>query len=968
MFDVLRTCAPEDLMNLATTRSRLTGERLEDALLGLCYDFIQSKGNHSISIRYKTASYHFPVLGGHLWNGRPGRSDIVIIGKNPGSTEMAFGCNFVGPSGEVLREALKELGFTDDQFKSIYVTNVIKWYPKSIPNNAFPANWMEVGRFILALELIQIKPKIILLLGTDAVKAVLGSKYTLKGCLHKELRRKITDTHEARVFVATHPAAIARNRELFKLFVSELADFAGAVLNRQFPTRNSQIKIDVISRAEDLQKLVNEIKQTPGLIKLAVDLEWEGQFPVNKGAYVRTIQLSHRPDYAAVILLHDVDGKPCFQPSVEAATELLKEIFSLPNLQIGGANIAADYPWLKSLGIDILEPRGTIPEDATGPDYPGIFDVALAEHSYNENARYDLESLAVSRCGFKPWSEELEKWKRKRCNELNITEKQLSGYGACPDHILIPYAATDAAATRSLMDVYSAVLETGDPATGNDVFQVFKVSMKGLAAVMHMHDVGVKVNKNQIDKLTLSYMEVLHERLEEFRAKINWPDFNPRSYYHVTEFLFGDALTRKVDAEGRRIRVRPTGALTLNLTPIKTTNKKSWSGSPIENPSTDKEVCGILALQHPLAGELRDIKFIDHVLKSVLRLPKRDGDKFITDEDGNLDYDEGIASFICDDGRIHGMFSILAETGRLRSSRPNLQNMAKSRESAYEAIAKDKYPGPIRSIFTAEPGYLLVEADFKVAEVFCLAVMSQDPLLLEHCMRATLPESDPNYYDIHSNVAVNAFHLDCAPTKKALAAIGKAHLRVGAKAVLFGGMYGRGADAIARQCQQEGVHLTVEDAEKIMNAIFSTYKDAAHYLETLEARVDSPGWIRTYFGRIRHFFPSADPAEQGHQRRQARNFVMQSTVADAMNLTLYALYCNQARKQLGYRIVLQMHDAFLLEVPEKYVDVVAKEIIPRCVESVRFRPCTPDGEPYGSYYHFCPEVEVYEQWGVPLKR
>lgn len=63
-----------------------------------------------------------------------------------------------------------------------------------------------------------------------------------------------------------------------------------------------------------------------------------------------------------------------------------------------------------------------------------------------------------------------------------------------------------------------------------------------------------------------------------------------------------------------------------------------------------------------------------------------------------------------------------------------------------------------------------------------------------------------------------------------------------------------------------------------------------------------------------------------------------------------------------------MHDAFLLEVPEKYVDVVAKEIIPRCVESVRFRPCTPDGEPYGSYYHFCPEVEVYEQWGVPLKR
>jgi len=967
MFEMLGEVPPE-LAKPAQMKAMLGRGNFTDNLLDMCQSIISAKCDCNITLKYKGTTATCPVLGGHLWSGKSGRSNIVIVGKNPGYTEMLQKRNFVGPSGEILRRALKQHGFADEQLDNIYVTNVIKWYSKAIQSEAFPSNWVDVGRYILFLELIELKPKFLLLLGADAVKAVLGAKYTLKSCLHKEIKKAFCKEYETRIFAATHPAMIARNPELFSLFVSELADFAGAVLGKSIATKNSRVIIDVIRDANKLSDIISDIKREEGLIKLAVDLEWEGLFPVNQGSHVRTVQISHKPEYAAVIVLRNEKGEPCFEPSVDSAVALLKDLFSLRNLQIGGAHISADYPWLKSLGIDILEGRDTIPDDASGPDYPGIFDVALAEHAHNENAKYDLESLAISRCGFKPWSESLEKWKAARCSELGISSNKLTGYGACPDHILIPYAAMDVAATRDLMDAESAILRAGDMFTGNEVFSAFKTSTKGLAAVMHMHDVGVKVDRSQIDKLTLSYLEVLQSKLDDFRKKISWPSFNPRSYYHVAEFLFGDKFNRQADKDGSKICVRPSGAKTLGLTPIKTTKKKAWTGSPTESPSTDKEVCGILAAQDPLAGELRDIKFIDHILKSVLRLPKtdEDGDQFVTDEEGNLDYEEGIASFICDDGRIHGTFSILAETGRMRSSRPNLQNMAKSRESAYEAIAGDKYPGPIRSIFVAEPGYLLVEADFKVAEVFCLAVMSQDELLLDHCMRAMLPEDHPDYYDIHSNIAVKAFQLDCAPTKKALAEAGKSHLRVGAKAVLFGGMYGRGGEAIARQCQQEGVSLTVEDADKIMESIFSTYKTAAAYLNGLELRVEKPGWIRTYFGRVRRFHPTSDPAELGHQKRQARNFVMQSTVADAMNLTLYKLYSHNMRKQIGYRIVLQMHDACLLEVPEKHVDVVKNEIIPECVSSVKFRPCTADGEAYGDYYHFFSDIEVYQRWGIPL--
>ena len=93
----------------------------------------------------------------------------------------------------------------------------------------------------------------------------------------------------------------------------------------------------------------------------------------------------------------------------------------------------------------------------------------------------------------------------------------------------------------------------------------------------------------------------------------------------------------------------------------------------------------------------------------------------------------------------------------------------------------------------ASPGNVLVEADFIGAELFGMARMAGDAAMIDHCLRNQLPEDDKNYYDIHSNVAVFAFKLSCPPTKKGLQSIGKEHLRIVAKSVIFGIAYGRGA-------------------------------------------------------------------------------------------------------------------------------------------------------------------------------
>lgn len=121
-----------------------------------------------------------------------------------------------------------------------------------------------------------------------------------------------------------------------------------------------------------------------------------------------------------------------------------------------------------------------------------------------------------------------------------------------------------------------------------------------------------------------------------------------------------------------------------------------------------------------------------------------------------------------------------------RNGKVSITGNSKRREPDYKRILGDRYPGPLRAILRAPEGHVLVEADYIGAELFAMAALSGDPTMLEHARRNQLPENHPDYYDIHSNVCVLAFGFDCPPTKAGLAGIGKKHMRVVAKSVLFG--------------------------------------------------------------------------------------------------------------------------------------------------------------------------------------
>ena len=101
-----------------------------------------------------------------------------------------------------------------------------------------------------------------------------------------------------------------------------------------------------------------------------------------------------------------------------------------------------------------------------------------------------------------------------------------------------------------------------------------------LSSVLEIHQTGIAVDRGRIDFLTSRFLEAKLNMEKELRDIIKWPDFNIRSTQHVKEFLFGHKLNGKIDKDtGKTIRIRPEGAISLNLRPIFDTSKppKLWT-------------------------------------------------------------------------------------------------------------------------------------------------------------------------------------------------------------------------------------------------------------------------------------------------------------------------------------------------------------------------------------------------------
>ena len=1019
-----------------------------DAVLLTLYKRALYDPNFSLKVRVKGATVATPFVPGHRWgydvHGPSWRCKVMVIGKQVGEAEAATKYNFSGKSANELYRAFNEISLKEEDYAEWYTTSVVR-HPRVDPSTDTISNQLIRNcKPLLQAELRLVRPDYILCLGTEAAKAVLGRAVTVVSMVGKveEVEIPITDDdgnpaiHRAKLMVATNPGNVFRRPQYYSGMLSSIAQFNRLRKDEPIGAEETDLRHICLYNTRQLARIVDEIiSESNGVDVIAVDAEWHGKMPGEPGSYLRTIQFSHKAKHAFCVVLRRQGGESAFSGGTAAAAKQLNRLLkSTParEVRVGGQFFRADLPWLLHAGIDLRDEFKAPTRWSKGREHGG-WDTGYMAHAYREAAdTFKLEVIASWMVGYPRYDGPLQAWKTWYCARHRMKDAELAGYGECPDCVLHPYALHDADSTRRLFDVLNGV--AGAPGLldadeyGNSSRRAVWMSQIASPAFLEMEMTGVSIDRVRADEITKTFVEAKETLEKHFREMIGWPDFNPNSSYQIRDLLFGSKYNGKRSDDGRPVKLRPAGARSLGLTPIKSTGKKGkiWPDivaageEALNNPSTDKETLGILfnalytedggldAKGKPLrvlgtAGrivrELRDVKFLGQVLKGMLRKPMEDdGGDLLYDDEGNLLYDGGLIKHVDYDGRVRTNFYPV-ETGRCSSSRPNLQNISKRRESDYARILgsiKDGkatgdyldvfgaplYKYKIRSMVAAAPGTVLIESDFKMAEMAMLGWCAGDTTMIEHVRLNTLPESHPDFLDLHSQTAITAFHLD-TPDNRAKAAakgvawkasksllivLGLESLRVAAKNVNFGVPYQRSAEAIARQCREEGVFVSVEESQTLIDNYYATYPQIAEFLDECKQRARHPGWLVGPYGRNRRFQRTSDREVQAEMERQACNFPIQNGVAEAINVACKNLmrYRENHDGPETFRMCLQIHDALLFEVPIPYVEWFVETVLPACMKyGVKIRPRALDGSKVEleAPYNLDIDFEVFTHWG-----
>jgi DNA polymerase-1 len=240
--------------------------------------------------------------------------------------------------------------------------------------------------------------------------------------------------------------------------------------------------------------------------------------------------------------------------------------------------------------------------------------------------------------------------------------------------------------------------------------------------------------------------------------------------------------------------------------------------------------------------------------------------------------------------RIHTSFNQTgAITGRLASSNPNLQNIPIRSEVGMQ----------IRRGFVARPGWIFLTADYSQVELRVLAHISQDEALLN-----AFREDQ----DIHRTTAAAVYSIPLEEVTY--------NQRRFAKAVNFGLIYGMGAFRLARDSE-----LTLAEAENYIKEYFAHFPGIQRYLDETKRTAKKDGYVETLFGR-RRYFPIFKMGGGGSNKqlelraeREAVNHPIQGTAADIIKIAMIRLH-NELLAHYKARMILQVHDELLLEVPE----------------------------------------------------
>lgn len=413
------------------------------------------------------------------------------------------------------------------------------------------------------------------------------------------------------------------------------------------------------------------------------------------------------------------------------------------------------------------------------------------------------------------------------------------------------YAKLDAAATFAIYPYLHAEIER------LGLREVLERDMAIIPMVMDMEDNGVVLDVEVLRELR----DELDQLTEDTQADINYiagQYVNPRSSQQVSALLQDMGIYTEMET------------------------------------STDASVLDQYR-EHAIVGKIQDYRAYTK-LQSV--------------------YVDGLMKLVGEDGRIRTQFSTTrTETGRLASSRPNLQNIPVRTELGRR----------IRKAFTAQDGCSLLALDYSQIELRMAAHVSQDPTMLG------IYWSDG---DIHMTTACGMFGLPPEQIDD------KTHRRP-AKVVNFGTIFLISPKGLVAQFQHEGLmQFTEDEAQAFLDSWRRTYPGFFDWVEEIKAEARRTGMVRDMFGRIRWVpeLQSSLPYIREAGIRQAVNAPIQSGAGGILKEAMKRLHPIVREWNDGYGVVcrslLQVHDELIFEVEDEYLPIIAPQFHKIMVEAV----------------------------------
>lgn len=800
--------------------------------------------------------------------------DVLFVGEAPGAEEDKAGTPFVGRSGKLLRGTIENV--FEGTNTRIGIANLVRCRP---PRNRDP-NKTEVQSCSpeLLREIKARNPKVIVVLGNHSMDFLTGHT-GITMFAGKVLETQHADLAGIPVVACLHPAYVLRFDHEFDKF-HEAIQTARSVLEGSFERKPGIGEVFVIDELDDAIALLNAFQQSDGPV--AFDTEcgslnwWQTVFP-----HLLCFSFSDEEGTSYVIPFDHAEspwriGGPK-EHEREALIQALCAFFLSPVQKVAQNGKFDSKHIRKALNCSPRNVRDTMTTHLTLDERRGT---------------HGLDKLAYEYTGMGGYDKPLEDYKGAH---VEANPERGGSYANIPGHILFPYAGCDADVT---LRVYHGLLrepEYTENARFRRLSETFIPALSEVLADIEWN--GAKISTDivsELDQLYRGEMERISSEIAQldtvrsFVAQKGIDGFNPGSSKQLQEILFSPAYY------GAAPTTLTKGGLT-RLAHRHELRVKAWT------PAKSK----------------KEPRFTDTVLDALAR---GEYSHFATDAEALQELDIGgneLASkiveyrgvsvlhgtfikpllFLLDpDDCIHGTFMEYGTvTGRLASKDPNLQNIP------------NKGGGKIKWAYVSRFGTegLICQADYSQIELrIGASIFNETSMIRAYC----------EGIDVHTLTAIEIAKL--TPEQyEALPKNEQKEWRTRAKRINFGILYQGGPDVLVKTLKKDGVFITREEAEKLIERYYEIRPALRNGIEKLQAGVRKRGFLESFTGRRRRVpeVESIDEKLVSRALRQAVNFPVQSGASDMTLMSLVLIYREMQKRKLRSKIILTVHDSIVFD-------------------------------------------------------